>query len=93
MGSKKHLIFMLATLVTVIALFLYNGMDLVSYFMGFVYGLTIIFILDYRHDKLGTLYIDDSNPEDEKWRIELENGYIAEDEKKVILSIKRTNEK
>ena len=40
---------------------------------------------------MGTLHISKVNETEEKWKITLNSGCIADNEKKVILNIKRDN--
>lgn len=43
----------------------------------------------HRHRRLGTLIIDSSDPENEKWRLVIQDGVIEDRHKRVVLDIDR----
>lgn len=88
--KKRFILLVIVTLLMTAALYLYGKTDYVILLLGGFYG-SLVTNINRGYTNIGTLHISKVNATEEKWRITLNNGCIADNEKKVILNIKRDN--
>lgn len=88
---KRRIVALVIVVTAIIIILLYKNIDFISYFIGVVYGIISSLYCYYSTAKVGTLYIEEIGDCEEKWRITLNDGYIAKNVRKVILDIERIN--
>lgn len=88
--KTKIILLVIITLLMNAVLYLYGKPDYIILFIGVFYGGLASNIVQ-GHTNMGTLHISKVNETEEKWKITLNTGCIADNEKKVILNIKRDN--
>lgn len=88
---KRRIIALFIVVTAIIIILFYKNIDFISYFIGVIYGIISSLYCYYSTAKVGTLYIEEIEDCEEKWRIALNDGYIAKNVKKVILDIERIN--
>lgn len=62
---------------------------ILSSLIGVIIGGVISSLCYSLRTKLGVLYIDESNPEGEKWHIEIDGGVLEKHRKRMVLRIIR----
>lgn len=62
---------------------------ILSLLIGTIIGGVISSLYYSLRTKLGVLYIDESNPEGEKWHIEIDGGVLEKRRKRMVLRIIR----
>lgn len=63
---------------------------ILSSLIGTIIGSVVSTLIYHLRTKLGVLYIDEGDPEGEKWRIEIDGGVLEKRRKRMVLRIIRS---